>query len=194
MKKNKSKKPIYKRVWFWIVAFFVLVVIAGAFGDDSNSNGSSSSSSSSQVSKKSSSKKEIKKKSTNSDSKVNKDLAKGLSQAQGWANGTLDENGSSTDNGSSNDEYAWANYIDKITYDRSSNIKIYVNSLFQVIDDSEKTDIISNASNDARISLYQDGKISEDELSDPLYVSIYYGNRGIGHSKLSDHSEYKFYE
>ena len=39
----KTKKPIYKRVWFWILAIVVVVVAVGSLGggDDGNSEGPS---------------------------------------------------------------------------------------------------------------------------------------------------------
>ncbi|CAK1233088.1 hypothetical protein [Fructobacillus fructosus] len=53
MSKNKNKKPLYKRIWFWIVAVIVFfVVIAAVTPSDDDSNSSSKSSSSKSVSSK----------------------------------------------------------------------------------------------------------------------------------------------
>lgn len=52
-----QKKPLYKKLWFWIVVVFAVFIVGGVFGGDSDdtSSGSSSSSKTEQTSKSSSS-------------------------------------------------------------------------------------------------------------------------------------------
>lgn len=162
-------------------------------------NSSSQVASSSTSSKKTSSKKPKKK--VNKQKQVNKDIAAGLKQAKGWANGELDGDGNPTDDGTPNEDWAWANYIDKIEYssDKSGEDKklyIHVYKGFLNLSKKERTSIMRSAMRFTYSYIQKYYKLDQYEDVHQGISTNVIDDTGvpIGMSKVSDHYDFKWFE
>lgn len=201
----KSNKKI-KSLLFWYFAFCGIMVIV-TFIIGTNTTSTTTNQSTEQIHKQSSKKTNKSKTSLfgnkkNIDSNSNKDAKKAtkvvkkwIDQDKGWADGSLDEDGNPTDNGTPNPTYAWANFVNdvKVTGD-SSNYQLEINlggadELTKV----EKNEVVHKANSAATAALVSEGMLDTDKARDKLYVTIKSGNVVVGHTKVLNHSEIKWY-
>ncbi|UQS81569.1 hypothetical protein MOO45_04930 [Bombilactobacillus folatiphilus] len=103
----------------------------------------------------------------------------------------LNDDKKDASNGDTN--YQYANYIQKIEYTNDST-KVYVNTDFVNLDDNTKNQVAEKVQGviGAGVAMEKtDYKPADDHAGYSLY--FWYGQRGIGHSKLSDSHQYKWY-
>ena len=130
---------------------------------------------------------------TNDESKINAAIAKDLKLDKGWADGSLDEDGNPTDNGTPQDDFAWAVFIEKIEYS-SDNLRIYVNNGFKNLNDNERQVAIESAMRASYSGINKYKKMEQEQIKSGLYTEIYMGDTSIGHSKISNHSQFSWDE
>lgn len=125
--------------------------------------------------------------------KVNKALKKALKEDQGFANGTLDENGNPTENGTPNSKYDYATYVKSLTYQSSGAVKVQMNDKLTSLNTAQMDEIAHNVQGLVDSTLMIEEVITPEDTTKGVYLNFYYGKRAIGHSKLSDHKEFKWY-
>lgn len=164
------KKPFYKRVWFWLLVLVVIFLAIGANGNKLSkpANNKAQSTQTHHVHR------------TSKYAAVNKDLKKNLKQDQSYA----DQNP---------DSYGYAKYIESIKYNGNTDITVQVNGAFKELSDTDKTTVMNQTQDLARMVLLQDSKISQDDASDGLIVLIKDGGNSIGTSKAFNHKDYSWH-
>lgn len=125
--------------------------------------------------------------------KVNKEMKAYLQEDQGFAEGTLDENGNPTDNGTPNPEFDYATYVKKIELNETLQAKVYYNSKIADLSVAEANEISSKVQGMITACLVENNRISDDEAIEGTFVTFYYGKNAIGHSKLTNYKEFKWY-
>jgi hypothetical protein len=125
--------------------------------------------------------------------KVNKALKKALKEDQGFATGKLDENGNPTDNGTPNSKYDYATYVNSLTYQSSGAVKVQMNDKLTSLNTAQMDEIAHNVQGLVDSTLMIEEVITPEDTTKGVYLNFYYGKRAIGHSKLSDHKEFKWY-
>lgn len=125
--------------------------------------------------------------------KANKALKKALKEDQGFATGKLDENGKPTDNGTPNEKYDYATYVKSLTYQTSGAVKVQMNEKLTTLNTAQMDEIANKIQGLVNSSLMVEEIIKPEDASKGVYLNFYYGKRAIGHSKLSDHKEFKWY-
>ena len=125
--------------------------------------------------------------------KVNKALKKALKEDQGFANGTLDENGKPTENGTPNPKFDYATYVDGLKYQSSGAVKVQMNDKLTSLDTAQMDEIAHNIQGLVDSTLMIEEVILPEDTTKGVSLNFYYGQRAIGHSKLSDHKEFKWY-
>lgn len=211
-KKNKkysvTKKPFYKKIWFWVL---VVIVLSSAFlVDDEVKDDQDEEPKVEQEmileeeNKKDESKKEkdeIEKEQTKkveeekaekeendmdqeSINYTNEQLEEHLLQNKGWALGTIDENANEIENGTPNIDYANWLYVSSITYD-GQNVEVQVTADFKDFSETDKNEIASSA---------QGMTSSYANLSSRPFVTISNGDTVYGRSKVLSVNEYKWSE
>lgn len=126
--------------------------------------------------------------------KINKAIAKTLEQEHGWANGSLDENGNPTNNGTPNEDFAWSAYIQKIKYSGSS-LTIYVIPEFKNLSKGDRATVIETAMRSTYSDIGDYKHLDQEfDVREGIYTEIYLNDVPIGHSKLSNHYSFKWYE
>ena len=125
--------------------------------------------------------------------KVNKEMKAYLQEDQGFAEGTLDENGNPTDNGTPNPEFDYATYVKKIKINETMQADVYYNSKITDLTVAEVDEISSKVQGMITACLVENNRISDKEAVEGTFVSFYYGKNAIGHSKLSNYKEFKWY-
>lgn len=125
--------------------------------------------------------------------KANKSLKKALKEDQGFATGKLDENGNPTDNGTPNSKYDYATYVKSLTYQSSGAVKVQMNEKLTTLNTAQMDEIAHNVQGLVDSTLMIEEVITPEDTTKGVYLNFYYGKRAIGHSKLSDHKEFKWY-
>ena len=125
--------------------------------------------------------------------KVNKEMKAYLQEDQGFAEGTLDENGNPTDNGTPNPEFDYATYVKKIKINETMQADVYYNTNITDPTVAEVNEISSKDQGMITACLVENNRISDKEAVEGTFVSFYYGKNAIGHSKLSNYKEFKWY-
>lgn len=212
-----EKKPFYKRWWFIAIVIIFVLGIIGNLMDDSNNESTSTAQSSSkktETSKKEtgkSSAKKVKKSvassssvssakkvssSTSSDvnsknvEQANAAISERLSQAQGWANGTLDSNGNPTNSGTPNSAYNWAKIVTSIKY-AENELTIYVNKDYVGMSKTQFANYMYTAENSALVALNEANIINENTVKSGLYTRVFDGDTKLAQSKISDRHQFK---
>ena len=125
--------------------------------------------------------------------KSNKALKKALKEDQGFATGKLHENGNPTENGTPNSKYDYATYVKSLTYQSSGAVKVQMNEKLTTLNTAQMDEIASKIQGLAGSTLMVDEIIKPEDTTKGVYLNFYYGKRAIGHSKLSDHTKFKWY-
>ncbi|TXJ78227.1 hypothetical protein FGO85_01345 [Ligilactobacillus salivarius] len=125
--------------------------------------------------------------------KVNKEMKAYLQEDQGFAEGTLDENGNPTDNGTPNPEFNYATYVQKIKITETKQAKVYYNSKITDLTVDELDEVSSKVQGMITACLVENKYISDEQAVDGTFLTFYYGKNAIGHSKLSNYKEFKWY-
>lgn len=124
---------------------------------------------------------------------VNKALKKALKEDQGFATGKLDENGNPTDNGTPNPKFDYATYVNSLKYQSSGAVKVQMNDKLTSLNTAQMDEIAHNVQGLVDSTLMIEEIITPEDTTKGVYLNFYYGKRAIGHSKLSDHKEFKWY-
>ena len=125
--------------------------------------------------------------------KANKALKKALKEDQGFATGKLDENGNPTENGTPNPKFDYATYVNSLTYQSSGAVKVQMNDKLTSLNTAQMDEIAHNVQGLVDSTLMIEEVITPEDTTKGVYLNFYYGKRAIGHSKLSDHKEFKWY-
>lgn len=125
--------------------------------------------------------------------KVNKALKNALKEDQGFATGKLDENGNPTENGTPNPKFDYATYVNSLKYQSSGAVKVQMNDKLTSLNTAEMDEIAHNVQGLVDSTLMIEEVITPEDTTKGVYLNFYYGKRAIGHSKLSDHKEFKWY-
>lgn len=125
--------------------------------------------------------------------KVNKALKKALKEDQGFATGKLDENGNPTDNGTPNPKFDYATYVNSLKYQSSGAVKVQMNDKLTSLNTAQMDEIAHNVQGLVDSTLMIEEVITPEDTTKGVYLNFYYEKRAIGHSKLSDHKEFKWY-
>ncbi|MYV21541.1 hypothetical protein FYN05_06960 [Lactobacillus salivarius] len=125
--------------------------------------------------------------------KVNKEMKAYLQEDQGFAEGTLDENGNPTDNGTPNPEFDYATYVKKIKISETMQAKVYYNSKITDLTVDELDEVSSKVQGMITACLVENKHISDEQAVDGTFLTFYYGNNAIGHSRLTNYKEFKWY-
>lgn len=125
--------------------------------------------------------------------KANKALKKALKEDQGFATGKLDENGNPTENGTPNPKFDYATYVNSLKYQSSGAVKVQMNDKLTSLNTAQMDEIAHNVQGLVDSTLMIEEVITPEDTTKGVYLNFYYGKRAIGHSKLSDHKEFKWY-
>ena len=125
--------------------------------------------------------------------KANKALKKALKEDQGFATGKLDENGNPTDNGTPNPKFDYATYVNSLKYQSSGAVKVQMNDKLTSLNTAQMDEIAHNVQGLVDSTLMIEEVITPENTTKGVYLNFYYGKRAVGHSKLSDHTKFKWY-
>ena len=184
--KKKNWKDVGKN--FLLLVVFVAIGNIIAPSDDSSSSDKSSSKAKTEKVKKTDGDTEKKddddqdtQSSDNTSSDVNADISS-----------TLADNKSYAQNG--NADFQFANYINDIKYTGGTDVTVNVNNDFMNLPDDQKKQVLDKVQSSVGSTLLMDNKISNDDYKQGLFLTINLGGNSVGHSKISDYHEYKFYK
>ena len=184
--KKKNWKDVGKN--FLLLVVFVAIGNIIAPSDDSSSSDKSSSKAKTEKVKKTDGDTEKKddddqdtQSSDNTSSDVNADISS-----------TLADNKSYAQNG--NADFQFANYINDIKYTGGTDVTVNVNDDFMNLPDDQKKQVLDKIQSSVGSTLLMDNKISNDDYKQGLFLTINLGGNSVGHSKISDYHEYKFYK
>lgn len=184
--KNKNWRDVGKT----FLIFVVLVAIGNIIAPSDNSSSSDKSSSKPKTEKVKKANGDTEKKddddqdtqsSTDKSSDVNADISS-----------TLADNKSYAQNG--NADFQFANYINDIKYTGGTDVTVNVNNDFMNLPDDQKKQVLDKVQSSVGSTLLMDNKISNDDYKQGLFLTINLGGNSVGHSKISDYHEYKFYK
>ncbi|RHW49695.1 hypothetical protein DS831_05905 [Bombilactobacillus bombi] len=163
------------------ICSLLLLVISFSFSNKENSNNTTSSEKIEQQQKDDENKvAEKKEKQKEENNTINSDISN-----------LLEDDKKDASNGDS--KYQYANYIQKLEYTKD-NTKVYVNDNFINLDENTKNQV-----SDRLQGVIGSGVAMSDENYKPAndqqgyYLNFWYGKRAVGHSKLSDYHQYKWY-
>lgn len=184
--KKKNWKDVGKN--FLLLVVFVTIGNIIAPSNDSSSSDKSSSKAKTEKVKKTDGDTEKKddddqdtQSSTDKSSDVNADISS-----------TLADNKSYAQNG--NADFQFANYINGIKYTGGTDVTVNVNDDFMNLPDDQKKQVLDKVQSSVGSTLLMDNKISNDDYKQGLFLTINLGGNSVGHSKISDYHEYKFYK
>lgn len=157
----------------YTIIFLVLVVIFSIYfySHDSKSNHSSHSANEASSSMQTD---------ANKHKSVNADLKKNLKQDQSYA----DQNPNN---------YGYAKQIESVQYTGKTDILVNVNPSFKELTPDQKTNVMNQTQDLAKMVLYHDGNIDNHDIAEGLIVTINCGDKPVGESKVSDHKNYSWY-
>lgn len=121
---------------------------------------------------------------------ANAAISERLTQAQGWANGTLDPNGNPTNNGTPNSAYNWAKIVTSIKY-AENELTIYVNKDYVGMSKEQFANYMYMAENSALNALSEANIINESAVKNGLYTRVFDGGTKIAQSKITDRHQFK---
>lgn len=121
---------------------------------------------------------------------ANAAISERLTQAQGWANGTLDSNGNSTNSVTPNSAYNWAKIITSIKY-AENELTIYVNKDYVGMSKEQFANYMYMAENSALNALSEANIINENAVKNGLYTRVFDGDTKIAQSKITDRHQFK---
>ena len=184
--KKKNWKDVGKN--FLLLVVFVAIGNIIAPSDDSSSSDKSSSKAKTEKVKKTdgdTEKKDDDDQDTQSSDDTSSDVNADISSA-------LADNKSYAQNG--NADFQFANYINDIKYTGGTDVTVNVNDDFMNLPDDQKKQVLDKVQSSVGSTLLMDNKISNDDYKQGLFLTINLGGNSVGHSKISDYHEYKFYK
>lgn len=184
--KKKNWKDVGKN--FLLLVVFVAIGNIIAPSDDSSSSDKSSSKAKTEKVKKTDGdieKKDDDDQDTQSSDDTSSDVNADISS-------TLADNKSYAQNG--NADFQFANYINDIKYTGGTDVTVNVNDDFMNLPDDQKKQVLDKVQSSVGSTLLMDNKISNDDYKQGLFLTINLGGNSVGHSKISDYHEYKFYK
>ena len=184
--KKKNWKDVGKN--FLLLVVFVAIGNIIAPSDDSSSSDKSSSKAKTEKVEKADNDTE-KKDDDNQDTKSSDDTS---SDVNADISSTLADNKSYAQNG--NADFQFANYINDIKYTGGTDVTVNVNNDFMNLPDDQKKQVLDKVQSSVGSTLLMDNKISNDDYKQGLFLTINLGGNSVGHSKISDYHEYKFYK
>lgn len=184
--KKKNWKDVGKN--FLLLVVFVAIGNIIAPSDDSSSSDKSSSKAKTEKVKKTDGDTE-KKDDDGQDTQSSDDTS---SDVNADISSTLADNKSYAQNG--NADFQFANYINDIKYTGGTDVTVNVNNDFMNLPDDQKKQVLDKVQSSVGSTLLMDNKISNDDYKQGLFLTINLGGNSVGHSKISDYHEYKFYK
>ena len=184
--KKKNWKDVGKN--FLLLVVFVAIGNIIAPSDDSSSSDKSSSKAKTEKVKKTDGDTE-KKDDDDQDTQSSDDTS---SDVNADISSTLADNKSYAQNG--NADFQFANYINDIKYTGGTDVTVNVNNDFMNLPDDQKKQVLDKVQSSVGSTLLMDNKISNDDYKQGLFLTINLGGNSVGHSKISDYHEYKFYK
>lgn len=184
--KKKNWKDVGKN--FLLLVVFVAIGNIIAPSDDSSSSDKSSSKAKTEKVKKTDGDTE-KKDDDDQDTQSSDDTS---SDVNADISSTLADNKSYAQNG--NADFQFANYINDIKYTGGTDVTVNVNDDFMNLPDDQKKQVLDKVQSSVGSTLLMDNKISNDDYKQGLFLTINLGGNSVGHSKISDYHEYKFYK
>ena len=157
----------------YTIIFLVLVIVFSIYFYSHNDKSSKTSNSANQTSSSMQSE-------ANKHKSINTELKKNLQQDQSFAD-------------SDSHDYGYAKQIESVQYTGKNNILVNVKASFKELQPQQKTDVMNQTQNLARMVLLNDGKINDDQAKEGLIVTINCGDKPVGESKVSDHRNYSWY-
>ena len=159
-----------------VIAFILLLVVCFIPSGKSSSNTTKQEQSSSQTNKKTDTK-------SVPVAEMNKNLASNLANDKQSA-----ENGDQA--------AAYSKVIDKVTYNKNKSANVYVNDDFLNLSDNTRKQVADGVDKLINLSIGMSGvDLTPEEGREGNYLSFYTGNNiAVGHSKLTNHQEYKWYK
>ena len=204
----KVKKPFYKRWWFIAL---VTIFIIGAIGDGDNEEVLETTEAETEevveetepeepeevVEEEPEEEVEEEPEEENqSDVKldeINANIAEHMEQNRGFALGTLDSNGEPTEDGEPNPDFSYALFIHELTYD-GDNLEMQTDAGFMTLTDKERTLVANRAQNIASIYIGPHEDWEATDYQKGLFLTILNGDNALGHSKVFDATEFKWYD
>lgn len=105
----------------------------------------------------------------------------------------LEDDQNSAINGDSN--YNWAPYILKIQINKNKTANVYVDGDFMDLSESDRQIVGQGANGLIGRSIVTAGiDYTPEEGREGVYLSFYNGPQAIGHSRFTDHSNFKWYK
>ena len=91
---------------------------------------------------------------------------------------------------------AYSKVIDKVTYNKNKSANVYVDDEFLDLSDDARKQVADGVDKLINLSIGMSGvELSPEEGRAGNYLSFYTGNDiAVGHSKLTNHQEYKWYK
>nr|WP_321314463.1 hypothetical protein [uncultured Ligilactobacillus sp.] len=179
------------------IIFVICFVLTGLFADtSSNDESTNASNTSSKVVKSSTNSKNNNKTSSTVTENNKKSSSKKTKNDNGYQainkeiSDTVAENQKYAEQGNSN--FNGYSYISKVEYIGNKDIDVYIYNEFNNLSDKEKTNILNEIQGMVQMPLLDHDKISNDDCREGLFIDIKLGNNSIGHSKITNHKEYKF--
>ncbi len=111
---------------------------------------------------------------------VNEFINEDLVQAQGWALGLLDRDGKPTENGTPSESFAFALFVQKITY-LGDKLRVDVDPSFNQLSDEDKTNIANTVQN-----------MTQSRTNDITYTTFFINGNAIGNSKITNTKAFKW--
>lgn len=207
---QKKKKPFCKRWWFIVIA---IIVVIGAFSDNEDvesddpeqtevatdtteeSVAESAEESNEEPENETTEAKEVEDEESKENEqieKINKMLSERVEQTKGWALGTLDADGNPTETGEPNPYYDYALYIREISYD-GNNLEMQTDAGFSELSEEQKTIVATQSQNIASTVIGEVEDWETDKYQNRLYLTVFNGENALGHSKILDVNEFKWY-
>ena len=184
--KNKNWKEVGKNFLLFVVFIAIGNIIAPS--DHSSSSNKSNSKQRTEKVKKANDETE---KENDDDQNTQSSTDKG-SDVNADISSTLADNKSYAQNG--NADFQFANYINDIKYTGGTDVTVNVNNDFMNLPDDQKKQVLDKVQSSVGSTLLMDNKISNDDYKQGLFLTINLGGNSVGHSKISDYHEYKFYK
>lgn len=184
--KKKNWKDVGKN--FLLLVVFVAIGNIIAPSDDSSSSDKSSSKAKTEKVEKANDDTE-KENDDDQDTQSSDDTS---SDVNADISSTLSENKSYAQNG--NNDFQFANYINVIKYTGGTDVTVNVTDDFMNLTDDQKKQVLDKVQSSVGSTLLTDNKISNDDYKQGLFLTINLGGNSVGHSKISDYHEYKFYK
>ncbi|KRN59222.1 hypothetical protein [Limosilactobacillus secaliphilus] len=157
----------------YTIIFLILVIVFSIYFYGHNNKNSKTSNSANQTSSSMQSE-------ANKHKDINAELKKNLQQDQSYAD-------------SNPNNYGYAKQIDRIQYTGNSDILVNVKASFKDLQPQQKTDVMNQTQNLARMVLLHEGKIDDQQSKEGLIVTVNCGDKPVGESKISNHRKYSWY-